>query len=70
MAPSGLAGAVIDSAFGGDRKPFRRKPMKAIAAQPAAPAGRVGSPLNTLAETLPGPPIVTERNSGASAQLI
>ena len=33
----GLAAAVIDNAFGGDREPFRQQLIKAIAAEPARP---------------------------------
>jgi len=33
----GLAAAVIDQAFGGDREPFRRQLIQAVAAEPGRP---------------------------------
>ncbi len=33
----GLAAAVVEHAFGGDREPFRRQLVKAIAAEPGRP---------------------------------
>jgi hypothetical protein len=33
----GLAAAVVDHAFGGDREPFRRQLIRAVAAEPERP---------------------------------
>ena len=53
-----LAAAVVEHAFGGDREPFRRQLIKAIAAQPARPYWESWTAaLEALVETLPEPPI-------------
>ena len=49
----GLAAAVVDHAFGGDREPFRRQLIKAIAAEPGRPYWESWTAaLETLVETL------------------
>jgi hypothetical protein len=49
-----LATAVIEHAYGGDREPFRRQLIKAIAAQPGRPYWeRWTTALEALVETLP-----------------
>ena len=52
-----LAAAVVDHVFGGDREPFRRQLINAIAAEPGRPywEGWTAA-LEALAETLPEPP--------------
>jgi len=51
-----LAAAVVDHAFAGDREPFRRQLIKAIAAQPDRPYWESWTTaLEVLVETLPGP---------------
>jgi hypothetical protein len=53
-----LAAAVVDHAFAGDREPFRRQLIKAIAAQPDRPYWESwATALEALVETLPEPPI-------------
>jgi uncharacterized membrane-anchored protein len=53
----GLAAAVIDQAFGGDREPFRQQLIKAIAAEPGRPYWESWTAaLEALVETLPEPP--------------
>jgi uncharacterized membrane-anchored protein len=53
----GLAAAVIDQAYGGDREPFRQQLIKAIAAEPGRPYWESWTAaLEALAQTLPGPP--------------
>ena len=53
----GLAAAVIDQAFGGDREPFRRQLTKAIAAEPGRPYWESWTAaLEILVETLPDSP--------------
>ena len=50
----GLAAAVIDNAFGGDREPFRQQLITAIAAEPARPYWESWTAaLEALVETLP-----------------
>jgi hypothetical protein len=52
----GLAAAVIENAFGGDREPFRRQLITAIAAEPGRPYWESWTAaLEALVETLPGP---------------
>ena len=52
-----LAAAVVQHACGGDREPFRRELIKAIAAEPGRPYWESWTAaLETLMETLPGPP--------------
>ena len=52
-----LAAAVVEHAFGGDREPFRRELIKAIAAEPGRPYWESWTAaLEALAETLPEPP--------------
>jgi hypothetical protein len=56
-----LAAAVIEHAFGGDREPFRRELIKAIAAEPDRPYWENWtSALQALVDTLPPHPIVAE----------
>jgi hypothetical protein len=51
-----LAAAVVEHAFGGDREPFRRQLIKAIAAQPDRPYWESWTTaLEALVETLPEP---------------
>ena len=51
-----LAAAVVDHAFGGDREPFRRHLIKAIAAEPGRPYWESWTAaLEALVETLPEP---------------
>jgi hypothetical protein len=51
-----LAAAVVDHAFGGDREPFRRQLIKAIAAEPGRPYWESWTAaLEALVETLPEP---------------
>jgi hypothetical protein len=53
-----LAAAVIDHAFGGDREPFRRQLIKAIAAEPDRPYWESWTAaLEALVHTLPEPPM-------------
>ena len=50
----GLAAAVTDNAFGGDREPFRQQLIKAIAAEPARPYWESWTAaLEALVATLP-----------------
>jgi hypothetical protein len=52
-----LAAAVVEHAFGGDREPFRRELVKAIATEPGRPYWENwAAALEALAETLPEPP--------------
>jgi hypothetical protein len=52
-----LATAVVEHAFGGDREPFRRQLIKAIATEPGRPYWESWTAaLEALAETLPEPP--------------
>jgi len=54
----GLAVAVVDQAFGGDREPFRQQLIKAIAAEPGRPYWESWTAaLEALVETLPEPRI-------------
>jgi len=49
-----LAAAVVDHAFGGDKEPFRRQLIKAIAAEPDRPYWESWTAaLEALVETLP-----------------
>jgi hypothetical protein len=53
-----LAAAVVEHAFGGDREPFRKQLIKAIAARPdRAYWESWTTALEALVETLPEPPI-------------
>jgi len=53
----GLAAAVVERAFGGDREPFRRQLIKAIAAEPDRPYWESWTAaLEALVETLPERP--------------
>jgi hypothetical protein len=53
-----LAAAVVENAFGGDREPFRRQLIKAIAEQPDRPYWESWTiALEALAESLPEPPM-------------
>lgn len=53
-----LAAAVVEHAFGGDREPFRRQLIKAIATQPDHPYWESWTTaLEALVETLPEPPM-------------
>jgi len=53
-----LAAAVVEHAFGGDREPFRRHLMEAIAAEPDRPYWESWTAaLETLVETLPESPV-------------
>jgi uncharacterized membrane-anchored protein len=50
----GLAAAVVDQAFLGDREPFRQQLIKAIAAEPGRPYWESWTAaLEALVETLP-----------------
>jgi hypothetical protein len=50
-----LAAAVIEHAFGGDREPFRRQLIAAIAAEPGRPYWESWTAaLEVLVQTLPG----------------
>ncbi|HEY2641063.1 MAG TPA: hypothetical protein VGI66_14415 [Streptosporangiaceae bacterium] len=52
-----LAAAVVEHEFGGDREPFRRQLIKAIAAQPHRPYWESWTTaLEALVETLPPRP--------------
>ncbi len=52
-----LAAAVVERAFGGDREPFRRQLIKAIATQPGRPYWESWTAaLEALVDTLPEPP--------------
>ena len=54
----GLAAAVIDNAFSGDRAPFRQQLVKAIAAEPGRPYWESWTTaLEALVETLPERPV-------------
>jgi hypothetical protein len=59
-----LAAAVVEHAFGGNREPFRRQLIKAIAAQPGRPYWESWTTaLEALVEALPEPHIdMTERD--------
>ena len=49
-----LAAAVVDHAFGGDREPFRKQLIRAIAAEPARPYWESWTAaLETLVQGLP-----------------
>ena len=53
-----LAAAVVEHAFAGDREPFRRQLIKAIATEPARPYWESWTAaLEALVETLPVPPV-------------
>jgi hypothetical protein len=53
-----LAAAVVEHAFRGDREPFRRQLIKAIAARPDRPYWESWTTaLEALVETLPEPPV-------------
>jgi hypothetical protein len=53
----GLAAAVVDHAFGGNREPFRQQLTKAIAAEPGRPYWESWTAaLEALVETLPDQP--------------
>lgn len=53
----GLAEAVVDHAFGGDREPFRQQLIKAIAAEPGRPYWESWTAaLEALVETVPESP--------------
>jgi len=53
-----LAAAVVEHSFGGDREPFRRQLIKAIADQPDRPYWESWTiALEALAESLPEPPM-------------
>jgi len=53
----GLAAAVIDRAFGGDREPFRRQLIQAVAAEPDRPYWESWTAaLEALVENLPERP--------------
>jgi hypothetical protein len=53
----GLAAAVIEQAFGGDREPFRQQLITAIAAEPDRPYWESWTAaLEALVATLPGTP--------------
>lgn len=59
----GLAAAVVDHAFGGDREPFRRQLIKAIAAEPDRPYWESWTAaLESLVATLPEQP-TSERSA-------
>ena len=52
-----LTAAVVDHAFGGDREPFRRQLVKAIAAEPGRPYWESWTvALEELVQTLPCQP--------------
>ena len=54
-----LAAAVVDHAFGGDREPFRRELVRAIAAEPGRPYWESWTAaLEALVATLPERPAV------------
>ena len=46
-----LAVAVVEHPFGGDREPFRRQPIMAIATEPGRPHGESWTALEALVET-------------------
>jgi hypothetical protein len=51
-----LAAAVVEHAFGGDREPFRRQLIEAIAAEPGRPYWESWTAaLEALVQTLPDP---------------
>jgi hypothetical protein len=51
-----LVAAVVDHEFGGDREPFRRELIKAIAAEPDRPYWESWTAaLESLVQTLPAP---------------
>lgn len=51
-----LAAAVVEHAFGGDREPFRRQLINAIAAEPGRPYWESWTAaLEALVQTLPDP---------------
>ena len=51
-----LAAAIVEHGFGGDREPFRRQLIKAIAAEPGRPYWESWTAaLEALVETLPEP---------------
>jgi hypothetical protein len=51
-----LAAAVVDHEFGGDREPFRRELIKAIAVEPDRPYWESWTAaLESLVQTLPAP---------------
>jgi hypothetical protein len=53
-----LAAAVVEHAFGGDREPFRRQLIKAIATEPDRSYWESWTAaLEALVETLPVPPV-------------
>lgn len=53
----GLAAAVVDQAFGGDREPFRQQLIKAIAAEPGRPYWESWTAaLEALVQTMAEPP--------------
>ena len=53
----GLAAAVVEHAFGGDREPFRHQLIQAIAAAPDRPYWESWTAaLEALVQTLPEPP--------------
>ena len=53
-----LAAAVVEHAFGGDREPFRRQLIKAIAEQPDRPYWESWTiALEALADSMPEPPM-------------
>ena len=53
-----LAAAVVDHAFGGDREPFRRQLIEAIATEPGRPYWESWTAaLEALVETLPERPV-------------
>jgi len=61
----GLATAVIEHAFGGDREPFRRQLIAAIAAEPGRPYWESWTiALEALVRTLPEPPIASSEGTG------
>ena len=66
-----LAAAVVEHAFGGDREPFRRQLINAIATEPGRPCWESWTAaLGTLAETLPEPTQdVTERGWAPGASV-
>ena len=54
----GLAAAVVEQAFGGNREPFRRQLIKAIATEPDRPYWESWTiALEALVETLPELPV-------------
>jgi len=57
-----LAAAVVDHAFGGDREPFRRQLIKAVAAEPDRPYWESWTAaLEALVDTLPQPDTLPQR---------